>query len=144
VKKLNIILLLSLSLFLIACGSSERGVAGSSNTTSVSLNIAQPVSASSNSGSIGVLASQRPSYVETVQVVVTDHDSGDVLVDTTVNVAGQSSVTLTLNVPNGDCRLFMVYAYDNDSVPNLVYSGSASADLNGTSVVLPIDVYYYY
>ncbi len=139
-------ILIFLSIFLISCGSSERGVTGS-NTTPVSISLSQPVSPSSNSissskGAIGALDSQRPSDVESIQVTVTDHDSAEVLVDTTVNVAGKISVTLDLNVPNGSSRLFTVNAYCSEG--NLLYEGSASADLNGSNVSLPITMYYYY
>ena len=53
-------------------------------------------------------------------------------------VSGQSIITETFTVPNGDNRHFAIYAYD--STGTAVYTGSTDADLNGSAVTLNISM----
>lgn len=54
-----------------------------------------------------------------------------------VPVAG-STMTFTINVPNGPQRHFVIEALDANGV--VIYIGEAYADLDGTRITLPIDM----
>jgi protocatechuate 3,4-dioxygenase beta subunit len=56
----------------------------------------------------------------------------------TDSVSGQSSITETFTVPNGNSRHFAVSAYD--SAGTVVYTGSTDTDLSGSAVTLDISM----
>lgn len=137
-KKLSLILIPIL--LLISCGSGERTLSGSSSTNLV----LDFEGSETTSPSISTLTSESlPSYITSVKCIVTDGEGGEEVANTgEVDVAGSSSVTLNLNVSNGSNRVFTVYAYDQYGY--LTYQGSATADLDGSSVTLTVAMEYVY
>ena len=80
-----------------------------------------------------------PSQVETVRITVEADDMETII--RSENVSGQSSVSITIEVPNGMSRHLTVKSMDNAGY--LIYMGSSDAiDLNGEPVSLLIDMIY--
>jgi len=82
-----------------------------------------------------------PDFVETVKVTVGADDTETIIMSESENVFGQSSVSITLEVPNGISRHFTIESMDD--VGNVIYIGYAhNVDLNGEPVSLSVDMFY--
>ncbi len=77
-----------------------------------------------------------PSVVKVVIVTVSAPDMTTMV--TVVPVAGLTDIAITLEVPNGTGRNFLVEGFDDASI--VVYRGQASADLKGDPVSLTINL----
>ncbi len=79
-----------------------------------------------------------PSVVQSIRVTVSAPDM--TAITKTADVAGQLEASITIEVPNGQARYFVVDAYDASKT--LLYTGSTYADMTGTPVTLAIRVVY--
>jgi hypothetical protein len=137
-KSIAIICAVFLTMFMFSCGGG--GVASDSGTTKVTVNIGQSKLTSLSNGSAGRSSSAIPSNVSSVSVTVSG--SGMDTQQQTVNVSGQSQVSLTFNaVPNGLNRDFFAVAMDENG--KTVFQGDAKADLDGTPKDITIDMNFF-
>lgn len=122
------ILFIVLALFTInaGCGSSGGSGSSSSGSTAVTLHLGQ-TGASSGSISGAVSSSAVPAGVTTIRVTVTAIDMVTIIKE--VSVAGQGSVTITLDIPNGPDRHILVEALSASGV--VLYTGESLVDLTG-------------
>lgn len=82
-----------------------------------------------------------PVWVETVKVTVFSDDKKTLIMSRSENVSGQSSVSITIEVPNGISRHFTIESMDD--VGNVIYIGYAhNVDLNGEPLRLSVDMLY--
>ncbi len=82
-----------------------------------------------------------PVWVETVKVTVFSDDKKTLIISGSENVSGQSSVSITIEVPNGTSRHFTIESMDD--VGNVIYIGYAhNVDLNGEPLTLSVDMLY--
>ncbi len=77
-----------------------------------------------------------PSIVYTISFEISGSDMDTITKD--VTLSGQSEITETFEVPNGDSRLFSVQG--KGSSGTLLYSGSTTQNLDGTAVSLTISM----
>ena len=77
-----------------------------------------------------------PAAVAVVRITVEAPDMTTIV--ESVSVSGQGSVTITLEVPNGDNRHFIVECLDAGGA--VIYRGETYADLDGTPVSLTVDM----
>lgn len=123
-------------LIMTVCGGcSGSGTAGSSRVT-VSFGQTAKASKTVFAGSTTATSGGGlPSIVKKVTITVTAPDI--TTITRVINIApGQSVVADSFTVPNGTGRVFTVIAEDNYN--NTPYKGTATADLSGTAVSLPI------
>lgn len=78
-----------------------------------------------------------PTNVASLQVMVT---AGDMpTISQSIDVAGLSSVTIIIEVPNGLSRHFVITGFEGlGSMGNIAFWGDMFADLNGSDVYLPV------
>jgi len=79
-----------------------------------------------------------PASVQSIKVTVTA--PGMPTLSKTENVSAQISASITIEVPNGQSRHFVVDALDSGNA--LLYSGNTYADLSGAPVTLTINMAY--
>lgn len=79
-----------------------------------------------------------PAPVQSVKVTITAPDMP--AITKTEDVAAQISASITIEVPNGQARYFVVDALDSGNA--LLYSGNAYANLTGAPVTLTINMAY--
>jgi protocatechuate 3,4-dioxygenase beta subunit len=77
-----------------------------------------------------------PSNVSTITFTISAPDL--TTITKTDLVSGQSSITETFTVSNGNSRHFAIYASDSNGA--VLYTGSSDADLNGSAVTLNISM----
>jgi len=77
-----------------------------------------------------------PADVSNVAFTISAADMTTITKD--VLVSGQTSITETFSVPNGSGRYFLIEA--KNSAGKILYSGSASANLDGTPITLDINM----
>lgn len=121
---------------LTACSGSGSGTTGSSRVT-VSFGQATKAGKTVFAGATTATTSGSglPSIVKVVTITVTA--PGITTITRTINIApGQTTVADSFTVPNGTGRVFTVIAQDNYG--NTPYKGTATTDLSGTDVSLPI------
>ena len=128
----RLICLISLMVFMLAvasCGGSGGGSSsgGGSNGTQVALKLGIPA----NGASVGAATAS----IYSLKITVTAPDINPPI-KKTVLINGRSSVTVTLLIPSGPGRLFTVDAYDAEG--NRIYTGSAKADIFGSSANVEI------
>ncbi|GBD99259.1 hypothetical protein BMS3Abin07_01294 [bacterium BMS3Abin07] len=134
-------------LALVSCGSTS----GSSGSSLVTISLGEDSTASISvtkatlfaklklileKFGISTAAAAIPSNVETVRITVDAPDMAPIL--KTVNVAGLSSVTVTVDVPNGMKRHFLVECLDISGT--VIYLGEMYIDLTGGRVSLPVSL----
>ena len=125
-KKVLIILLSVLLAIIAGCGSGDND--SSDNTTTVTINLGDMNTIA------GAVSSTIPFGIASIRVTVSADDI--VTVEKTVPVTGGDSVSITIEILNGPDRHFLMEALDSSG--NVLYSGSATADLNGKPVQLAI------
>lgn len=149
-KLLLIILVLALLAININCGSSSSGSNGSSLVSitvdgggqSASVKIekntlfAQAKMFVRNLIKSDFAVAAIPSNVNNILFTISAPDM--TTITRNVPVSGQSSITETFTVPNGNNRHFLVEAMD--STGNVLYKGETSAYLDGRPITLDIDM----
>ncbi|MEW6600975.1 MAG: right-handed parallel beta-helix repeat-containing protein [Nitrospirota bacterium] len=134
-KKTVLIIVLAIFMMTVSCGSSGNSNSSSSDSTAVTIRLGQ--SGPSSAGVSGAVStSALPTGVTMVRVTVSAEDMVTVIKE--VSVAGLSSVTITLDIPNGPNRLILVEALDASG--NVMYSGETVVNLNGEPVQLTISM----
>lgn len=134
VKILSILgICISLSGLLASCGGAGSSSAANSGSSAVSLTVGGPGQAAKNMFSAHV-KNAIPSNVSSITFTISAPDI--TTITKTDEVAGQNSITETFTVANGNSRRFEVDAYDSTGM--LAYTGSTTADLNGSAVTLDI------
>ncbi|MCG3111122.1 MAG: fibronectin type III domain-containing protein [Candidatus Manganitrophus sp. SB1] len=111
-------------LFLTACGGGG-GSSSSGGMTPVGIKLKIP--AAGNPSSSKAAHAPSPSGVAQVRLSVTDAE-GRSLASTTVGVTPGQEVTITLEVPAGRARLFIIEALDSEGT--VLFRGEASSDLS--------------
>src|SRR3990167_810814 len=126
-------LLIILSL-LISCGGDGGGVSSSKGEKSfvkITLGGSEKPFISFNQGS-GFRGSSIPPEISKISFTISASDMTTVNKD--VLIAGQSSITETFSIQNGDDRHFLCEA--KNSSGTVLYKGESTADLDGTPVTL--------
>lgn len=131
-KKAIFITVLALFMINLSCGSGGSG-SSSSGSTAVTIRLGQSGPAA-NSIASAVSSSSVPSGITAIRVTVSADDM--VTIVTEVSVAGQSSVTVTLDIPNGPNRHILVEALNASG--DVLYSGESVVDLGGEPLQLTI------
>lgn len=111
-------------LFLTACGGGGGSSSGGGMTQ---VGIKLKIPAAGNPSSSKAAHAPSPSGVAQVRLSVTDAE-GRSLASTTVGVTPGQEVTITLEVPAGRARLFIIEALDSEGT--LLFRGEASSDLS--------------
>jgi parallel beta-helix repeat protein len=136
-RKVILLILLGLSMISISCGSGSND--SSSDTTTVIINLGDKNSSSSmRTGDVS--SSSIPSSVTSIRVTVSADDM--VTIQKTVSVAGKSSVSITLEIPNGPNRHILVEALNASG--SVLYSGETVVSVGGQSLELTINLEYAY
>ncbi|MBI4689247.1 MAG: Ig-like domain-containing protein, partial [Nitrospirae bacterium] len=145
-----IIIALITLIFLISCGNSSYS--GSGGTSLVTITVGDGKVARLEIEKNTLLAQAKnfladllkpdsavaaiPSDISNVSFTISASDI--ITITKEVLISGQTSVTETFSVPNGSNRYFLVDA--KNSVGKVLYSGSSTADLNGTPITLDINM----
>ena len=136
-EKVNLILL-SLYLYL---NLSFRGGGGGSSSTNGSKSLVQITlggsgkpAFKSNSGTGGFRENTIPSDIYKISFTISAPDISTITKD--VSVAGQSSITETFSIENGDNRYFLLEAKNTSGT--VLYKGSTTVNLDGAPVTLDI------
>ncbi|MBF0518280.1 MAG: hypothetical protein HQK92_00995 [Nitrospirae bacterium] len=118
--------------------SSGSGSSASTNSaqTPVTITLGSGTTSSSLAKNFSTMSASIPSNITTITIKVSASDM--TTIEQSVSVAGQSSVTTTLYVPNGSNRYFEVLALDSSSA--VKYKGYTTSDLSGASVTLSISM----
>ena len=78
-----------------------------------------------------------PTNVASIQIMAQASDMDTIT--KTLDTAGLSSVSITIEVPNGVSRHFVVIGFEGPgNTGNMAYWGDMSVDLNGSDVFLPV------
>lgn len=133
-KKLLLILVFGLFLVNLGCGGSSNGGSG---TTAVTITLGNANSSSAAGAVTAQQASQLPPGVATVRITVSADDIRPSIVKT-VDVTGLSSVTVTIDVPNGPSRLILIEAMDSSG--NVLFRGEEAVNLDGTPLAITMDM----
>jgi len=134
-KKAILFVVFAICMMNISCGSS--GSSGSSSSGSTAVTIRLGASGQSSAGvSEAVSSSALPSGVAAVRITVSADDMVTIIKE--VSVAGQSSVTITLDIPNGPNRRILVEALN--AAGSVLYSGETIVNLNGEPVQVTISM----
>ena len=138
-KAIAIVLASFLTAFISGCGGG--GSASNSGTTSGTTKVTVSIDESKvMSSEAGRSSSAVPQSVATI--VVTVSGSGMQTQQQTVNVSGQSDITITFDgndaIPNGPNRDFFAVAKDSSGAT--LFQGDAKADLDGTPINVPINM----
>ncbi len=140
-KKKSLIIFLALSLFIlmianINCGGSGGGgsVKSKTGTTTVTITIGGAKTVSEAEGG-KVTKTQIPIYVTAIRYLIQAQDMDDIQRVTPVN--GQTSITESFEVPNGDNRHITVEALN--SAGNVLYAAERDINLHGQHTT--IDMY---
>jgi hypothetical protein len=137
-KKENVektILFIVLALFMInaSCGSRGGSDSSSSGSTAVTIRLGQ-TGPSANSIAGALNSSAVPTGITSIRVTVSASDMVTIIKE--VSVAGQSSVTITLDIPNGPNRRILVEALSASG--SVLYSGESVVNLGGEPLQLTI------
>ncbi len=132
-KKAILFIVLALFMINVSCGSSGGSGSSSSGSTAVTIRLGQS-GPSANSIASAVNSSAVPTGITTIRVTVSADEMVTIIKE--VSVAGQSSVTITLDVPNGPNRRVLVEALNASG--NVIYSGESVVNLEGEPLQLTI------
>ena len=133
----KILMMPALAIFLLTagCGSGDSGLSGNTpGTTAVTINFGN-TDAAANAGAVSA-TSTIPSAVVSIRITVSADDM--VTVEEVVPVAGESSVSVTLDILNGPDRHIVLEAMTSSGV--VLYRGETWLDLNGKSLTITIDL----
>jgi hypothetical protein len=151
-KLLLMILVLALLAININCGGGG-GSGGSAGTSLVTITVGDSMQTASLKVEKNTLFAQAKIFVRNLiesdfavaairqgvdKIVFTIAASDMATITKEVLVAGQTSITETFSVPNGNDRYFLVEA--KDSSGTVLYRGSTTADLDGTPITLSINM----
>lgn len=117
----------------VSCGSRGGSDSSSSGSTAVTIRLGQ-TGPSANSIAGTVNSSAVPSGITSIRVTVSASDMVTIIKE--VSVAGQSSVTITLDIPNGPNRHILVEALNASGL--VLYSGETIVDLRGEPLQVTI------
>lgn len=133
-KKAILFVVFAICMMNISCGS--NGSSGSSSgSTAVTIRFGQSgASAKSIAGAVN--SSTLPSGVTTIRVTVSASDMATIVKE--VSVAEQSSVTITIDIPNGPNRRILVEALDASG--KVLYRGESVVNLGGKPLQLTISM----
>ncbi|RJR17424.1 MAG: DUF1565 domain-containing protein [Nitrospiraceae bacterium] len=132
-KKAILLVVFMICVMNISCGSSGSSDSSSSGSTAVTIRLGS--SGQSSAGVSGAVSSSAiPSGVTKIRVTVSAADMTTIIKE--VSVAGQGSVTITIDIPNGPNRLILVEALDTSG--NVLYSGQSVVNLGGEALQLTI------
>ena len=149
-KKLLIILLLGLLAINVSCGGGSGS--SSAGTSLVTITVGDSGQSATLKVEKNTLFAQARLFLkklvpdaafaavpsEVYKIVFTISGPGMSTMTKDVLVAGQTSITETFSVPNGNDRDFRVEAEDSSNPPIVLYRGEAlDIDLDGTPVTLP-------
>jgi hypothetical protein len=151
-KKLLIILLLGLLTINVSCGGGGSG-SSAGGTSLVTITVGDNGQSASLKVEKNTLFAQAKMLLkkflrsdeavaaipsEVYKIVFTISGPGMSTMTKEVLVAGQTSITETFSVPNGNDREFLVEAEDSSNPPIVLYRGKATdVNLDGTPVKLP-------
>jgi len=134
-KKILIIALLALLTVNMNCGGSGTS-SDSSAKTALTINLGEVRDASTLSTSERGLVSTSsiPSYVVSIRITISAPDMPTIV--QVIPTAGLTSVSVTIEVPNGPNRHIVVEALNDTG--GVLYRGETYVDLDGTPVSVPI------
>ena len=133
-KKAILFIVLALFIINVSCGSSGSSDSSSSGTTAVTIRLGQAGTSSTTMAGAVDSSAVIPSGVTTIRLTVSAGDMVTIIKE--VSVAGESSVTVILDIPNGPDRHILVEALDSSG--NVLYSGETVVDLEGEPLQLTI------
>jgi hypothetical protein len=134
-KKAILFIVLALFMITVSCGSDGGSSnSSSSGSTAVTIRLGQPGTSSKTMAGAVNSSAAIPSGITTIRVTVSADDMVTIIKE--VSVAGESSVTIILDIPNGPDRHILVEALDASG--NVLYSGEAVVNLEGEPLQLTI------
>lgn len=134
-KKILIIALLALLTVNINCGGGGTSSDISAKTAlTINLGEVRDVSSLSASGRGMVSTSSIPSHVVSIRITISAPDMPTIV--QVIPTAGLTSVSVTIEVPNGSNRHIVVEALND--IGGVLYRGEIFVDLDGTPVSVPI------